>query len=243
MQDMAPQKLIPVIVITGFLGSRKTTFLSKLLRQEGMSRTAIIINEFGEVGLDHALVEHSDEDIVELQNGCICCTIRADLTQTLLNLANKLSNKDTKEFDRVVIETTGLADPAPIIHTLMRSFELHQNYKLAGVITIVDAVNGASTLDIHQEALKQAAMTERIVTSKTGIADKKIQENLISVLKSINLSTQIIDGVDKDAVISAITGLNTYDSDSKSEEILKWLAIEEFDQHHNHDYHNINLHS
>ena len=146
MMDL--DKTIPVTVITGFLGSGKTTLLSQLLKNDEMKNAALIINEFGEVGLDHALIEHSDENIVEMQNGCICCTIRGDLHKTLLDLVEKMTKGQIKPFDRVVIETTGLADPVPIIHMLMTSFDLYRIYTLDGVITLVDAVNGENTLTL-----------------------------------------------------------------------------------------------
>ena len=119
---------IPITIITGFLGSGKTTLLSSLLKQETMVNAAVIINEFGEVGLDHDLVETTDENIVELQNGCICCTIQDDLKSTLLDLIDKMQRKEISQFNKVVIETTGLADPVPIIHTLMTSLDLHRAY-------------------------------------------------------------------------------------------------------------------
>ena len=126
---------IPITIITGFLGSGKTTLLSVLLKQETMVKAAVIINEFGEVGLDHDLVETTDENIVELQNGCICCTIQDDLKSTLLDLIDKMQRKEISQFNKVVIETTGLADPVPIIHTLMTSLDLHRAYSIDGVIT------------------------------------------------------------------------------------------------------------
>ena len=134
--------LKPVTVITGFLGSGKTTLLSALLKKKEMKNVAVIINEFGEVGLDHALVEHSDENIVELQNGCICCTIQGDLQKTMLDLIDKMSSGDISYFDKVIIETTGLADPVPIIHTLISSMDLQRIYNLDGVITVVYETNG-----------------------------------------------------------------------------------------------------
>ena len=141
---------IPITIITGFLGSGKTTLLSALLKQETMVNAAVIINEFGEVGLDHDLVETTDENIVELQNGCICCTIQDDLKSTLLDLIDKMQRKKISQFNKVVIETTGLADPVPIIHTLMTSLDLHRAYSIDGVITLVDAVNGEGTYNIHE---------------------------------------------------------------------------------------------
>ena len=125
---------IPITIITGFLGSGKTTLLSVLLKQETMVKAAVIINEFGEVGLDHDLVETTDENIVELQNGCICCTIQDDLKSTLLDLIDKMQRKEISQFNKVVIETTCLADPVPIIHTLMMLLHLHKVYSIEGVI-------------------------------------------------------------------------------------------------------------
>ena len=136
---------IPVSVITGFLGSGKTTLLSALLKQEIMKNTAVIINEFGEVGLDHSFIETTDESIVELQNGCICCSIQEDLKSTLLDLIKKLERNSIPYFNRVVIETTGLADPVPIIHTLMTSLDLNRVYSIDGIITLVDSVNAEDT--------------------------------------------------------------------------------------------------
>ena len=173
MQEINDPLSIPITVITGFLGSGKTTLLSSLLRNNRMSNTAVIINEFGEVGLDHLLVEHSEENIIELASGCICCTIRGDLQKTLLELMSKRLTGDINPFNRLVIETTGLADPVPIIHTLINSFDLKKNYLLDGVITLVDAVNGEKTLDMHPEAVKQAAMAELIILSKTDLTDQK----------------------------------------------------------------------
>lgn len=136
---------IPVTILTGFLGSGKTTLLSSLLKTPELSDTAVIINEFGEVGLDHFLIERSDESIIELQNGCICCTIRGDLKKTLKELLEKMMRGEIPVFSRVIVETTGLADPVPIVHTLMASSELFGLYHLENVITVVDAVNGEAT--------------------------------------------------------------------------------------------------
>ena len=162
---------IPVTVITGFLGSGKTTLLSSILKKKEMQKTAVIINEFGEIGLDHALIEHTDENIVELQSGCICCTIQGDLNKTLIDLFDKMMNGKVSSFNRVLIETTGLANPVPIIHTLMSSIELIRIYTLDGVITVVDSINGEKTLDLHEESLKQLALAEKIILSKTDIVD------------------------------------------------------------------------
>jgi len=166
-------KNIGISVLTGFLGSGKTTILTSLIKQKQMANAAIIINEFGEVGLDHDLIETTDENVIELQNGCICCTIQGDLKTTLLNLLKKMEKGDISPFNHVIIETTGLADPVPIIHTLMTSLDLQRIYSIDGVITVVDAINGDSTYNAHEEAVKQTAFADRIILSKTDIADKE----------------------------------------------------------------------
>ena len=154
---------IPVTVITGFLGSGKTTLLSSILKKKELQKTAVIINEFGEIGLDHALIEHTDENIVELQSGCICCTIQGDLNKTLIDLFDKMINGKISSFNRVLIETTGLANPVPIIHTLMSSIDLIRIYSLDGVITVVDSVNGEKTIELQEESVKQIALAEKII--------------------------------------------------------------------------------
>ena len=138
---------IPVVIITGFLGSGKTTLLNYMVKQPDMKLTAIIINEFGEIGIDHLLVETSSEQIIELNNGCICCTIRGDLQDKLGSLAMWLDTGRISPVERVVIETTGLADPAPIMHTLMTDENLLNRYCLSGVVTVVDAITGLSSIN------------------------------------------------------------------------------------------------
>lgn len=147
---------LPMTVITGFLGSGKTTLLNRLLKDPAMAGAAVIINEFGEVGIDHLLVETADEGIVEMSSGCLCCTIRGDLIDTLVGLLGRRDDGRVKPFDRVVIETTGLADPAPVLHTVMNHPYLVERFRLDGVVTLIDAVNGMATLDNHAEAVKQA---------------------------------------------------------------------------------------
>ena len=233
---------IPITVITGFLGSGKTTLLSALLKKKEMAHTAVIINEFGEVGLDHALIERSDDNIVELQSGCICCTIRGDLHKTLLDLNDKMANGAIPVCDRVLIETTGLADPVPIIHTLMTSFDLQGHYTLDGVITLVDAVNGENTLDMQQEAVKQVAMAERIILSKTDLVDSKIQESLIKRLQGINQAVNIITSCHGDVPVLEIFGFGTYDPEHKSRDVKEWLAAEKYQEEHHHHHNDVNRH-
>src|SRR5690606_1880477 len=161
-----PPAPIPVSVVTGFLGSGKTSLLNAMLHDGALADAVMIINEFGEIGIDHVLVETADEDIVEMASGCLCCTIRGDLINRLEDLLRRRDNGRIRPFTRVVIETTGLADPAPVLHTIMNHPYLVLRYRLDGVIAVVDAVNGQSTLDAHAEAVKQVAVADRLVLTK-----------------------------------------------------------------------------
>ena len=189
---------LPVTVITGFLGSGKTTLLRRLLRDPRMNRAAVIINEFGEVGLDHELVEASSEQTTLLSNGCLCCTLRTDLQETLRELFIKRRAGEVIDFDRVFVETTGLADPAPVLHSLASDGLLGAQYRLNGVVTLVDAVNGNGSLDTMPEAAKQAALADRIVITKTDIADTEGVARLKERLHQMNpyaLVSIAVDGV------------------------------------------------
>jgi G3E family GTPase len=164
---------LPVSVVTGFLGSGKTTLLSRLLRDPAFARTAVIVNEFGEVGLDHLLVESSDEEVILLEGGCLCCKVRGDLVRTAGNLLARRSRGEAT-FDRLVVETTGLADPAPILQALMTDREIADALRLESVIATVDCAAGDATLDAHPESVKQAALADRIVLTKTDLADSSL---------------------------------------------------------------------
>ena len=234
---------IPVTVITGFLGSGKTTLLSSILKKKEMQKTAVIINEFGEIGLDHALIEHTDENIVELQSGCICCTIQGDLNKTLIDLFDKMMNGKVSSFNRILIETTGLANPVPIIHTLMSSIELIRIYSLDGVITVVDSINGEKTLDLHEESLKQLALAEKIVLSKTDIVDKDEIKSLVYRIKEINPVSQIIFSKFGNIPLEEIFGLGAYDPYKKSADVKNWLAAEKYKDKKHHHHHDVNRHN
>jgi len=162
---------IPVTLLTGFLGSGKTTVLNHVLKQPDMAGTAVIVNEFGEIGIDHLLVEKATEDVVLLNSGCLCCTVRGDIADTLTDLFVARVKNRVPYFTRAVIETTGLADPAPIVHALIADPIVADRYMLDGVVTTVDAVNGARTLDLQPEAVKQAAIADRLLLTKTDLAD------------------------------------------------------------------------
>jgi G3E family GTPase len=167
---LSPQSSIPVAIVTGFLGSGKTTLISRILRDPAFARTAVIVNEFGEIGLDHELIASSDETLLALTTGCLCCAVRSDLVATLLDLQRR---RDAGEagYDRVLIETSGLADPAPILHALMTDRDIAQHHGLAGVTTIVDTQHGEVTLKRHPEARRQVALADHLLLSKTDLTE------------------------------------------------------------------------
>ena len=173
---------IPVTLITGFLGSGKTTLIAQLLRHPGMNRVAVVINEVGEIGIDHDLVTMSSENISLLANGCICCSVRTDLQETLRELFAARHTGQMLEFDRVIIETTGLADPAPVVQTLNSDTLLAAHFRLDGVVTLVDAFNGSHQLVSQPEAVKQIALADRIILTKTDlVSTEQVQELKASI--------------------------------------------------------------
>jgi G3E family GTPase len=161
---------LPVTLVTGFLGSGKTTLISRLVTHPGMNRAAVIINEIGEIGIDHDLVTMSSENVTLLANGCLCCTVRTDLQETLRELFGQRRAGRIADFDRVVVETTGLADPAPVLQTLVSDTLLAAQYRLDGVVTLVDAINGPGQIDQQPEAEKQIALADRILVTKSDLA-------------------------------------------------------------------------
>lgn len=230
-----PDDLIPVTVLTGFLGSGKTTILSRLVRNPAFADTAVIVNEFGEVGLDHALMEASDETIVDLSCGCVCCTIRGDLMETLVDLYERREAGTIRPFRRVVLETTGLADPAPIIHTLMQEPLVFTRYRLARVVTAVDAVNGMATLDRQSEAVKQAAVADAILVTKTDMAnDASALAALDARLAALNPAAPRAVCVDGDISPEMLFSGGVYDVADKSRDVAGWLAEEAKSAPHGH---------
>jgi G3E family GTPase len=218
---------LPVTLITGFLGSGKTTLLSRLLRHPGMHRAAVIINEFGEVGIDHELVAASSEQMTLLGNGCLCCTLRTDLQETLRELFVKRRAGEVIDFDRVFVETTGLADPVPVLHTLRTDGLLGAQYRLDGVVTMVDAVNGMGQLATYAEAEKQVAVADRLVITKTDLADGATVARLRERLTALNPFALCLTAVDGNLDPASLANIGPRTIDAKAEELDRWLVPSE----------------
>jgi G3E family GTPase len=236
-----PPEPIPLTVLTGFLGAGKTTLLNRLLKDEALSQTAIIINEFGDVALDHLLVEYIGDNMMLLQSGCLCCTMRGDLVDALETLLRDLDNRRCT-FRRVLLETTGLADPAPVLHTAMAHPYLVQRYRLDGVVTVVDCVNGEATLDAHAEAVKQAAVADRIVLTKTDLASAEQRERIVERLRALNPAAPILDAAQGEATAERLMNCGLYDPARKIPDVKKWLAAEAYADDHHHHHHDVNRH-
>jgi len=242
----ARRRPIPVTILTGFLGAGKTTLLNRLLADPALQDAAVIVNEFGEVGIDHLIVAQADEGIVELSSGCLCCTVRGELVSTLETLLRGLDNGRIARLSRVVVETTGLADPAPVMHSVMLHPYLVQRFRLDGVVTVVDAVNGAATLDAHEEAVKQAAVADRLVLTKTDlVADPADLAVLRRRLWALNPAAPILDAAAGEAAPARLLDCGLYDPATKIPDVGRWLAAEAYgpagqgghdhgDGHHHH---------
>ena len=243
--------IVPVTLLTGFLGSGKSTLLSRILRDPRFSDTAVVVNEFGEVGLDGFLVEHSREQTVEMTTGCLCCTIRGDIRQTLLRLHDRRTRGEIPAFARLIVETTGLADPAPVVHTLIADASLSKRFALSGIVTTVDALAGAATLDRQTECVKQVAVADRIVLTKTDLAtgpeERSCVEFLRRSLARLNPGARILDRNDPGFDLRALFDTALFDPMSRPADVQRWLNAEAFaetEEHgHDHDHaHDVNRH-
>ena len=256
--DLAiPEEPLAVSVLTGFLGSGKTTLLRHLLADPAMEETAVIVNEFGEIGLDHLLVEQATEDTVLLNSGCLCCTVRGDLIAGMRDLYKRRVKREVPAFQRLVIETTGLADPAPILQTLMTDPLISDRYRLTyrvertpdglrlldvrllldGVIVTVDAAAGAATLDRHIESVKQAAVADRLLLTKSDLAAPADLEALERRLRELNPAAPIQHVVQGEIAPALLFNAGLYDPTTKTTDVQRWLKAEAYDKNHDHRHH------
>jgi len=187
---MQQENMVPVTILTGFLGAGKTTLLNRILKEDHGKRIAVIENEFGEVGIDSEIIEQSEEQIVEMNNGCICCTVRGDLIRILGSLKDKRSSGALK-FDRVIIETTGMADPGPVAQTFFTDEDIGAYYLLDSILTVVDAKHAPKQLDEFREAQEQVGFADRILLSKTDLTQEEENQALIKRLKKMNPRAQV----------------------------------------------------
>ena len=221
---------IPLTVLTGYLGSGKTTLLKALLKRPELAGTAVIVNEFGEVGLDDALIEAVEEDTVLLPSGCVCCAVRGDLINALVKLHQDLMRDAIPDLQRVVLETTGLADPAPIAQTLINDRDLFRIYRLDGIVTTVDARHGLDQLDHTLESARQIAMADRVVLTKTDLVGPDVVDRVMTRVGTLNPAAAILQAVKGAIEPSQLFGLNAYEIRSEAD-VGRWLAADRYATH------------
>lgn len=219
-----------VTLITGFLGSGKTTLLNTLLEHPDMSQAAIIVNEFGEIGLDYDLVERSDENVIQLANGCLCCTVKSDLIDTFRDLYIQRNAGTIPFFDRVIIETTGIADPAPVLQIILTNPMIFNHFALDGVVTTVDTINGVSSLDRFPECVKQAAIADRLIITKVDMVENDKQIKILEErLRVLNPAAPIIATTTQDANPSDLFGTGIFDPTTKALDFDNWLQADAYE--------------
>lgn len=217
---------IPVTLLTGFLGAGKTTLLNHLIRDPNAGRIAVIMNEFGDVGLDHDLIEEVTDDVVLMHAGCLCCSIRGDLAKTMTLLLSRRKRGELS-FDRVVIETTGIADPGPILNAMVTDPMIAAGYRADGVVVLADAATGLRTLDTQFEAVQQIAMADLIIVTKTDLVTSEEADGFEKRLEGINGSARRVRVNHGRAPIGELFGLSAMRSSASSQEITGWLGADD----------------
>jgi G3E family GTPase len=236
---------IPVTLVTGFLGSGKTTFINAALRSPELAKTVVVVNEFGEVGLDHQLFASSSDSVVVLENGCLCCTVRSDLVGTLNSLYHARQASEIPSFDNVVIETSGLAEPGAVLQAFLSEPTLDGLYRIAGVVTLVDAVNWRGTAETHDEAVRQVALADQIRITKLDLTDdmESVASRLLLELRRINPSAEIADIDWSSAAVARLLTISGFDTSDPLADPRPWLDLQAYQKapdgyhdHHHHDH-------
>lgn len=240
MSELDLARQIPVVLLTGFLGAGKTTLLQRLINQPGMQGTAVVVNEFGEIALDHDLIETGEETVIELDGGCLCCTVKSELMATLQDLYRRHAENEIV-LRRVVIETTGLADPVPIVASLLADKFAGYFFRLAAVVTLVDAVSGVATLARHEEARRQVAVADRLILTKLDLAETA--DEITGNVRALNPAAPIAHASMGDVDISFVLEDGLYDPGSKTVDVQAWLRDEQLSPaHQNHSHHHDHAH-
>lgn len=214
---------LPVTLLTGFLGAGKTTLLNSLIRDPEAGRIAVIMNEFGDVGLDHDLIEEVTDDVVLMHAGCLCCSIRGDLAKTMALLLSRRQRGELA-FDRIVIETTGIADPGPILNTMVTDDQIAPNFRSDGVVVLADAATGQRTLDTQFEAVRQIAMADLIIVTKTDLVTPRESELFEARLDGINPSARRLGAKHGRVPIDALFGLSALRPSANSDDVAGWMG-------------------
>lgn len=224
---------LPVAIVTGFLGSGKTTILNRLLKTPRLAGTLVIVNEFGEVGLDHLLIEAPEDEVFLLKDGCLCCAVLGDLVTTLTRLIDRRDAGEIAPFERIVIETSGMADPTPLLQTVVTDAFLSERLRLSTVLTVVDAVNGCNCVEKHFESVKQVVAADRILVSKTDIATADSIHAVSNALKRLNPGAEIVVGAPEGDDVASLVAAPDAVAETKS-----WMKVSHAAHHdgHGHDH-------